>query len=271
MDNIKQLLKNNKFLPSKKMGQNFLSNPIVIDEICEKIPSLNPYDCILEIGPGLGAITEYLVSTNKNLICVELDKRLFHHLKEKFNKHQNLTLVNNDFLEMDVDKTLSDYKNVIVIANIPYSITTPIILKCLSCNKIQTLYIMVQKEVANKWIYSKTGNRNASTNIINFYYNMCKVMDIKNTSFVPAPKVDSSMVLLNRKNNSKYDPNFYKFIKQFFLSRRKKLLNNLPKSINKDDVIKYLVKFGYDQNVRPEILNYNQWLEMYKAFSKHEN
>ena len=93
MDNIRKILKNKKFLPSKKMGQNFLSNPIVIDEICERIPDLSQYDCILEIGPGLGAITEYLVTVNKPLICVELDKRLYADLKHKFKDFHFFTFV----------------------------------------------------------------------------------------------------------------------------------------------------------------------------------
>lgn len=257
MDNIKQILKHKKFLPSKKMGQNFLSNPIVIDEICEHIPDLTNYDCILEIGPGLGAITEYLVTLGKPLICIELDKRLYADLKYKFKKQANLKLINDDFLDVDLNSLTNDYKNIIVIANIPYSITTPIVLKCLSFNKIKTLYIMVQKEVADKWVYSKTSNRNAATNIINYYFNMKKVMLIKNTSFTPPPKVNSAMVLLSKKTAEEYDPAFYKFMKPFFLAKRKKLVNNLPSGISKEQILKYLVQFGFDENVRAEALDYN--------------
>lgn len=268
MSNIKKLLKNKKFLPSKKMGQNFLSDPFVIDEICDSIPNVSDYDCILEIGPGLGAITEYLVTLNKPLICIELDKRLYADLKTKFKNQHNLKLINDDFLEVDLEQLTREYKKIIVIANIPYSITTPIVLKCLSFNKIKTLYIMVQKEVANKWIYSKTSNRNASTNIINYYFDMKKVMTIKNTSFVPAPKVDSAMVLLKRKLDERYDPSFYKFIHSFFLAKRKKLLNNLPTGIDKTRIIELLKQMGYDENVRAEALDYNNWMLLYKTFKK---
>lgn len=272
MENIQQKLKNKKFLPSKKMGQNFLSNQIIIDEICEHIPNLDQYDCILEIGPGLGAITSYLIQTNKPLICIELDKRLYAELKTKFKKANNLQLINNDFLEIDLSSITQQYKNIIVIANIPYSITTPIILKCLGFNKIKTLYIMVQKEVATKWVYSKTSNRNAATNIINYYFDIQKVMDIKNTNFVPAPKVDSSMVLLTKKINEEYDPNFYKFIRPFFLAKRKKLINNLPTNIDKNQMLLLLNDFGFDSNVRAEALDYNQWRKLYNIFKKqHEN
>ena len=268
MDNIRKILKNKKFLPSKKMGQNFLSNPIVIDEICERIPDLSQYDCILEIGPGLGAITEYLVTVNKPLICVELDKRLYADLKHKFKDCKNLQLINNDFLELDLETITKSYKNIIVIANIPYSITTPIILKCLSFYKIKTLYIMVQKEVADKWIYSKTSNRNASTNIINYYFDIHKIMTIKNIHFVPIPKVDSAMVVLNRKTNETYDPQFYSFMKPFFLAKRKKLLNNLPPNIDKSKLQSILIELGFDNNVRAEQLDYNHWKKLYNIFKK---
>lgn len=267
MENIRKTLKQKKFLPSKKMGQNFLSNPIIIDEICDHIPSLDDYDVVVEIGPGLGAITEFLVTTKKPILCIELDKRLADDLKRKF-KQPNIQIINDDFLEIDLEKSTRNYHKIIVVANIPYSITTPIILKCLKFNKIKTLYIMVQKEVANKWIYSKTSNRNASTNIINYYYSMTKVMNIKNTNFVPIPKVDSSMVLLQRKTNEHYDSEFYKFMKSFFLAKRKKLLNNLPANIDKQKILPILKSMGYDENVRAEALDYNNWLQLYKVFRK---
>lgn len=268
MENIRRILKNKKFLPSKKMGQNFLSNPIIIDEICEHIPDLSNYDCVLEIGPGLGAITDYLATTSKPLICVELDKRLYADLKNKFQQNDNLTLINDDFLELDLEKVTKQYKKIIVIANIPYSITTPIILKCLSFYKIKTLYIMVQKEVADKWVYSKASNRNASTNIINYYFDIDKVTNIKNTNFVPVPKVDSSMVLLDKKTSEEYDPQFYAFMKPFFLAKRKKLLNNVPSHINKTKLQSALIDFGFDSNVRAEQLDYNQWKKLYNIFKK---
>lgn len=150
MDSVKQILKNKKFFPSKKMGQNFLTDSNIISKIYDNIPNLDDYDCILEVGPGLGAITNFLVKTGKPVVCVELDKRLYADLKTKFNNVKNLTLINNDFLEVNLDNLCKKYDSVILIANIPYSITTPIVVKALSFNKIKQLYIMVQKEVADK-------------------------------------------------------------------------------------------------------------------------
>ncbi len=266
MANIKQILKQKKFYPSKKMGQNFLSDINTINKICENLPDLNSYDCVIEIGPGLGAITSFLAGRSPKLICIELDKRLYFDLKKKFAKYQNLEIINDDFLELDLPKLCHKFKKIIIVANIPYSITTPIILKSLSFKKIKTLYIMVQKEVADRWIYSKASNRNASTNIINYYFDVKKVFNIKNSCFVPVPKVDSSMVLLNKKNNEEYDKNFYDFMKPFFLAKRKKLLNNIPKGIDKRELIGLLKKLGFDNNVRSEQLTYEDWRKIYLFF-----
>ena len=141
---------------TSKYSSVFISFPLVFKEVLflntEIIEEseITKDDCVLEIGPGLGAITDYLVTTGKPLICVELDKRLYADLKHKFKNYKNLNLINNDFLEVDLASVTKDYKNIIVVANIPYSITTPIILKCLSFEKIRCLFIMVQKEVADK-------------------------------------------------------------------------------------------------------------------------
>ncbi len=266
MADLKTTLKQTKFVPSKKMGQNFLVDSNITQGIVDNLPDLKAYDCILEIGPGFGAITKHLVQLKKQIVCIELDKRLYDNLTQKFKNCSNLKLVNDDFLQLDLNKVLASFKKVIVIANIPYSITTPIILKALAFNKIKTLYIMVQKEVANKWIYKKTSNRNASTNIINYYFDFKKILDIKNTCFVPSPKVDSSMVLLIKKNNKKYDPKFYQFMRPFFLFKRKKILNNLPKNINKNAFINCLKSLGYDENIRAEVLNYTDWEKIYNTF-----
>ena len=268
MDNVKQILKDKKFFPSKKMGQNFLTDLTVISDICNKIPDLTDYDCILEVGPGLGAITNYLVKTDKPVICVELDKRLYADLKIKFKNYKNLQLINNDFLEVDLDQLCKQYNKVILIANIPYSITTPIVIKALSFNKIKQLYIMVQKEVADKWVYSRPSNRNAATNIINYYFDVNKQMIIKSRCFCPPPKVDSAMVLLTKKTDELYDAEFYKFIRPFFFSKRKKLLNNLPPNIDKQKIIDCVLSFGYDTNIRAEQLTYEDWKKIYLNF-KH--
>lgn len=250
------------------MGQNFLKDFDIVDKICQKIPNLSMYDCVIEIGPGRGAITKYLSENSSKLICIELDKRLYADLISKYKNKKNVQLINDDFLEVDLNKLCKPFKRIIIVANIPYSITTPIVLKALAFDKIRTLYIMVQKEVSDKWIYSKTSNRNAATNIINYYFHVEKILDIKKTAFIPMPKVDSAMVLLDKKTNEKYDAEFYSFIRPFFLAKRKKLLNNLPPNINRFEFISYLKTNNFNLNIRAEELDYFDWLKIYKKFKK---
>ena len=150
MINVKQFLQNINFNPSKKMGQNFLINDQVIQSICNHFPHFKNYNSIIEIGPGLGAITSFLVKTNKKIVAVELDKRLYDYLHKTFSHYHNLKLINNDFLELDLNNQEICPPNTLIFANIPYSITSPIILKCLASSNIKTLYIMLQKEVADK-------------------------------------------------------------------------------------------------------------------------
>lgn len=259
---------NKKFYPSKKMGQNFLIDKNIINNICSNIPDLSLYDCVIEIGPGRGAITENLLQLSNKLICIELDKRLFADLVVKYKDKKNVQIINDDFLQIDLQKLCKPFKRIIIVANIPYSITNPIVLKSLACDKIKTLYIMVQKEVADKWIYSKTSNRNASTNIINYYFHVEKVLDINKRAFNPIPKVDSAMILLDKKSNEKYDEEFYEFIKPFFHAKRKKILNNLPPKISRFEFISCLKTNNFDPNIRAEELDYFDWLKIYKYFKK---
>lgn len=266
MINLKQFLQNINFHPSKKMGQNFLINDQVIEKICNHIPDLTKFSSIIEIGPGLGSITSFLIRTNKKIVAIELDKRLYEYLYKKFNNTPNLELINDDFLEIDLDQSGLCSSKTLVFANIPYSITSPIVLKCLNTFNIKTLYIMVQKEVATKWNYKFKSSRNAFTNIINYYFQLTKVLDISKNAFFPIPNVDSAMIILDKKTDKKYDNNFYKFVQMFFFHKRKKLINNIPFFINKNKFIKLLDKLGYDINIRPEVISCNNWKWLYDNF-----
>ena len=266
MIDVKKFLQDINFNPSKKMGQNFLIDKQVIYEICNHIPNLSKYSSIIEIGPGLSAITSFLVRTSKKIFAIELDKRLCDYLHKRFGQFPNLKIINDDFLEIDLNKYGLCLNDVLVFANIPYSITSPIILKCLSNFNIKTLYIMIQKEVANKWDYQSTSSRNALSNILNYYFVLTKVLDISRNAFFPIPKVDSTMVILDKRSNEKYDCNFYNFIQMFFFHKRKKIINNSPFCINKKKFIELLTKLGYDVNIRPEVLAYNHWKWLYDNF-----
>lgn len=252
-----------KFFPSKKMGQNFLIDNKVVQLICDALPDFAQYDAILEIGPGMGAITKHLINLNKPLICIELDKRLFANLNVRFKTHKNLILINDDVLMVDFVKLLQPYKKIIVVANIPYNITSPIILKCLNELKIDAMYLMVQKEVARKLNYHKTTNRNAFVNIVNYYYDVEIFFDISPKSFSPQPEVYSSFISLKRKRLEPFNWHFFKFMKPFFLSKRKKLLNNIHPFVKKDVLVKWLEQNKIDLNIRAENLDYDIFMKMF--------
>jgi 16S rRNA (adenine1518-N6/adenine1519-N6)-dimethyltransferase len=145
------------FFPSKKMGQNFL-----IDEnIAQKIAKLVDKDCfdaIIEVGPGGGILTKFLVLYNKPLIAIELDKRLASTLHNQFRKYQNLEIVNDDVLKIDLIKLAHHYVNPVLLSNLPYSISSPMILKFLKQDKIKTFYCMLQKEMVDR-IIAKPGSK----------------------------------------------------------------------------------------------------------------
>ena len=132
---IKEYVKSKNFNPSKKMGQNFLVNENIITEIIESI-SFDNVDTIIEIGPGLGALTKHLVNTNKPVICIELDKRLYSELKVKFKDVKNLTLINNDVLREDFDLLTQNTGKTMIVSNLPYSISSLVIVKFLKCKNI---------------------------------------------------------------------------------------------------------------------------------------
>lgn len=253
-----------KFFPSKQMGQNFLVDQKVVNAIYDVLPDFSQYDAILEIGPGMGVLTKYLLESKKPLFCVELDKRLFANLKDKFGNYTNLTLINDDVLMLDFAKLLQQYKKVIIVANIPYNITSPIILKCLNEPKILAMYLMVQKEVAHKLNYYKTINRNAFVNIVNCYCDEEIFFDVPPASFSPQPKVYSSFICLTRKRFEPFNWQFFKFMKPFFLAKRKKLLNNIHPQIKKEVLTKWLEQHKIDLNIRAEALDYDIFIKMFK-------
>ena len=254
---------NKKFFPSKQMGQNFLIDQNIIQQICNVLPNFSTYDVIFEVGPGKGAITNFLVKQNKPLVCLELDKRLYSDLKNKYLNNNNLHLFNDDVLDVDFVSLFKQYQKVIMVANIPYNITSPIIFKCLNENKIKKMYLMLQKEVAQKLDYKKTTNRNAFVNIVNYYYDVENLFDIKSTSFSPQPKVNSSFVLLKRKRNEQFNFKFFKFMKPFFLAKRKKMLNNIHPFVKKNILIQWMQVNHIDLNVRAENLDYDIFMKMF--------
>tara|TARA_B100000035_G_scaffold62460_1_gene50542 strand:- start:44 stop:814 length:771 start_codon:yes stop_codon:yes gene_type:complete len=216
VDNIK---------PKKNLGQNFLKNKYTINKIIE-ILDLKDNECIIEVGPGQGALTEFLVRKTKNYIGVEKDKNLCDLLKEKF---ININIINEDILKFDFNNLFN--KKIRIIGNIPYNISTKLLLKCIeNRNKIKRIDFMMQKEFVDRMI-SEHGNKSYGrlSVLIQLFFDVEKYVDISPKDFYPEPKIYSSFVSLKPTNNIIIKKNeineFLDFVKKIFNTRRKKIKN----------------------------------------------
>jgi 16S rRNA (adenine1518-N6/adenine1519-N6)-dimethyltransferase len=205
MDNKTQPIQLNNFRPSKKMGQNFL----IDEQIARSIVNLakaSDYDLVIEVGPGIGILTQYLIQFNHPVIAVELDRRLASLLKSRFSHHKNLQIINNDILKVDLAKISEPYQRVLLISNLPYSISTPMMLHFLKQNKIQIFYCMLQKELVDRLIAKPENKAYGSISVlIQYYANIAKLLDVKPSAFDPQPKVDSNIIAI-QKNQRAFDP-----------------------------------------------------------------
>lgn len=243
-----------KYIEAKKRyGQNFLKSREVLESIASVI-EIQKEDLVIEIGPGMGALTAYLYQKNSFLLCYEIDIRMKEYL-EKYNTDRSKVIF-TDFLKQEVEEDMHSfpYQNVYVVANIPYYITSPIISKLLEISSISEIVLLVQKEVAERIVAnSHSKDYNAFTLFIDYFYDATLLFSVDRNHFVPAPKVDSAVVHLVRK---KYvpveDKSFYfQFIKDAFSSKRKTLKNNL-KSYDWKKIKSILFALGYTENVRAE-------------------
>ena len=185
---------------NKGYGQNFLIDQNVVDGILEKA-EVNKEDLIIEIGPGLGNLTSPLLENAGKVICIELDPKMVSILKDRFSLYENFELINEDVLKVDLNKLIeenSKFKTAKVVANLPYYITTPIIMKLLEDKlNLESITVMVQKEVAER-LADKPGGKEvgAITYSINYYTNPEIIIDVPRDCFIPAPNVDSAVIKL---------------------------------------------------------------------------
>ena len=248
----------------KSLGQNFLKDEIVLKKIADSF-DVSKNDLIIEIGPGMGALTKYLVKKNSSYLAYEIDERMRNYL-EVF-QDNNKMIIYDDFLKRDIKKDLRrEYENIYVVANIPYYITTPIIEHILNSIVVSGMTLLVQKEVADRFSASP-GSKDYGyfTVLLNHFFEVKKLFDVPPSSFVPAPKVMSSVVKMKRKVNLEVIDvfKFQLFVKQIFVQKRKTLKNNL-KNYDWEKVFSILLNHGYGEKVRAEELSYEVILELYQ-------
>ena len=277
----KDILKKYNIVANKKLGQNFLINDEVIDNII-KASNVNKNDLIIEIGPGLGTLTKNLLDNAGKVVCIELDTRMINILNERFKFYNNFELINEDVLKVDLHKLINDNKNsnilnVKIVANLPYYITTPIIMKLLEDKlNIESITVMVQKEVADRLVDVPGGkNSGAITYAINYYTKPQKIIDVPNTSFIPAPEVNSSVIKLNVLNKPSVEVAdeelLFKIIKMAFMQKRKTLLNALTngKLASKEQIEKMLTDLEIDLKIRGEKLTLEDFVKISDYVSKN--
>ena len=254
---MQKILNDNNFKFKKKYGQNFITDNNLIKNIVKK-SNIDKETIVIEIGPGAGALTTLLAQSAKKVICYEIDKSLEPILSETLKEYDNVEVIYEDFLNADI-KT---YKNCCVISNLPYYITTPILMKLTHLN-INKIVIMVQKEVGDRF-KAKPGTKeyNSLSVYLNYYYNIKKLIDVSRNVFVPKPNVDSIVIEFTQKEKEKVNEKiFFKLVRDSFTQKRKTIKNNL-KGYDLKKVESVLKKYGYDLSVRAEKLEIKVFIDI---------
>lgn len=280
MENIynetKFLMKKYGITANKKLGQNFLIDENVIEQIANA-SKITEEDLVIEIGPGLGTLTAKLLEKAGKVICIELDNRMIEILKDRFFMYKNYEIINEDVLKVDLQKLIKEnkekenLKNVKIVANLPYYITTPIIMKLLEEKlDIESITVMIQKEVADR-LTAIPGEKNsgAITYTVYYYAQAEEILTVPNTSFIPEPEVESEVIKLNLRKKTAIkvqdEKRFFALIKAAFMQRRKTLLNAISNSgleITKEQMEQILNELDIDTKVRGETLTIEQFAQI---------
>ena len=273
LEETKFIMKKYNIKANKNLGQNFLISQEVVEKIVDS-SQITREDLVIEIGPGLGTLTKYLLEKAGKVICIELDTKMLQILEDRFSLYNNFEIINNDVLKVDLkniikkEKENSKIKNVKIVANLPYYITTPIIMKLLEEElELESITVMIQKEVADRLI-AIPGQKNTGAITYSVYYYATSegILEVPNNSFIPEPEVTSKVIKLNiRKEpivNPKDKEKMFKVIKNAFMQKRKTLLNSLTNNkifANKQQGIEILKSLGINENIRPEELTLEQF------------
>lgn len=272
------IIKKYNFAFQKRFGQNFLIDGHVIEKII-KAADISSDDVILEIGPGIGTMTQYLAEAAKKVYAVEIDKNLLPVLAETLGEYDNVEVINNDILKLDIKELLGDeVDNVKVVANLPYYITTPIIMGLFE-NHIpaKSITVMVQKEVAQR-MQALPGSKDygALSLAVQYYAEPYIAANVPPNCFMPRPNVGSAVIRLNRWDEPpvkvKDEALMFKLIRASFNQRRKTLqngINNAPDlSFTKDEVVEALKEMGLSETIRGEALTLEQFAQLSDILGK---
>ena len=261
------------FKHKKKFGQNFLTDQKEVLRKIMEVSAVNENDTVLEIGPGEGALTALLLGTAEKVVTVEIDRDLEKILRKKFDGNPKYTLVMNDVLETDLKEYVGAGTK--VVANIPYYITSPIINKLIeNRDVIDEIYIMVQKEVAERICAKKGKERSVLTLAVEYFGEAEYLFTIPKEAFTPIPKVDSAFMSIKLYKDDKYkklvaEDIFFKYVKAAFANKRKNLLNNFTSlGMSKDELRVVLNEVGIKETERAENLTIEDFINLIAVFEK---
>lgn len=276
----KEIINKYSFAFQKKFGQNFLIDSNVLESIIRGA-EITKDDFVLEIGPGIGTMTQYLCEAARQVVAVEIDKMLIPILEDTLSEYDNVEVINQDVLKVDI-KSLAEEKNngkpIKVVANLPYYITTPIIMGLFESGvPIDSITIMVQKEVADR-MQTGPGSKDygALSLAVQFYATAKVILNVSATCFMPRPNVDSAVIKLTRHKeptvNVADEKLMFKIIRASFNQRRKTLVNGLKNSpelsFSKEQIVKAIEKIGKPETIRGESLTLEEFAELANAFTE---
>lgn len=276
----KEIINKYSFAFQKKFGQNFLIDLNVLESIIRGA-EITKDDFVLEIGPGIGTMTQYLCEAARQVVAVEIDKMLIPILEDTLSEYDNVEVINQDVLKVDI-KSLAEEKNngkpIKVVANLPYYITTPIIMGLFESGvPIDSITIMVQKEVADRMQTGPGSKDYGALSLAVQYYATAKViLNVSATCFMPRPNVDSAVIKLTRHKeptvNVADEKLMFKIIRASFNQRRKTLVNGLKNSpelsFSKEQIVKAIEKIGKPETIRGEALTLEEFAELANAFTE---
>ena len=273
-----EVIQKYQFAFQKRFGQNFLIDAHVLEKIVSAA-GITKEDCVLEIGPGIGTMTQYLAESAGQVIAVEIDTNLLPILADTLKDYSNVKVINQDILKVDINELVKEYNNgrpIKVVANLPYYITTPIIMGLFESNvPIDNITVMVQKEVADRMqVGPGSKDYGALSLAVQYYASPYIVANVPPNCFIPRPNVGSAVIRLTRYQEPPVqvkDPKLmFKLIRASFNQRRKTLqngLNNSPEiSFSKEEITKAIESLGVSPSVRGEALSLEQFAQLANYF-----
>jgi len=273
LHSVRNILSDHGIKPSKSMGQNFLIDPNIPVKIVKQ-SEINSSCCVLEVGPGLGALTAELSKAACRVIAVELDKRLVPILQDMFDNQSNVKIVQGDILKINIKSLFENINPELkfnVCANLPYNITTPAITAFIEAEIFDSITVMVQKEVAQRICANPgTPEYGAFTVFVNYFTSPEKLFDISSECFSPRPNVVSSVINMQVKKektlSESEEKQLFKLVRAAFNQRRKTLVNALSATYNethtKESLTKVIENCGFNARIRGEVLNLDNFISL---------